>query len=444
MTAVQLDLEPEALSRCRGELRAAKARGDERQICLALTNLGHERFRQQDFSEGMGSFDEVERRTEKLGDITLTAHCLGIQILALQEINRHHDAYEIAEKVLQLSIEHGDRTMECGALLTQGQILLDSGEPLRAVELFDLSRIIAVDVGDRSLEMKAIGALGNQALEITAVDEAKIHFSEALEMARTLDDIDAEHGYLGNLALIYAWQGEHREAIVAFLPVLLHARERGDTATELQTTHQLVKAYVAVVDDDQVVIFGTQAIELARTMGRDELLFGLFENVILANYRLGQVAEAERLTNEAISLARQSGDRAKETDMLLSLGESYMVSGIYEQALAAYAGALNGAIELERQRDEAYLTGRMGVTLAELGRVDEAMLYHRRAVELAQQREIPELEGEQLSMLAFGYLEKNDLDRARTHCLQAIEVLSNVGLDERAANARNLLAEIDG
>lgn len=207
---------------------------------------------------------------------------------------------------------------------------------------------------------------------------------------------------------------------------------------------QLVRAYMALSNDEQVVEYGVQALDLASKMGRDSLLFELLESLILANYRLGQFAEAESLTSEAISLARLSGDESKETDLMLSLGESYMLSGLPEQALAAYAGALNGAVEFERTRDEAYLTGRMGIALAELSRIDEAMGYHRRAIELAQQREIPDLEGEQLSMLAFAYLEKQDFDRARTHCLKAIDVLTNAGLTESADNARALLAQHSG
>jgi tetratricopeptide (TPR) repeat protein len=445
MTSVQLELDPasEVLSPYRDELRAAKTSGDERRICLALTDLGQARFRMHDFSEGVGSFDEAVRRAEPLNDLSLIAHCLGTQILAYQEIDRHHDAYGIAEKIYQLSIEHGDRTLECSALLNQGQILLDSGEPMIAAEKFTAALDMAVDLGNHSLEMKAIGGLGNHALEMTAIDEAKARFVEALEMARALGDVDAEHGYLGNLALIHLWQGAFQEAVDAFLPVLSHIRERGDVETALQTLHQLVRAYRELGNDEQVVTWGAQAVELAQMMGREALLFELLESMILANYRLGQNTEAERLTNEAILLARQSGDQDKETNLMLSLGESYMLSGMYEQAISAYASALNGAVELERERDEAYLTGRMGVALAELGRVDEAMIYHRSAVDLARQREIPDLEGEQLSMLAFAYLEKQDLDRARTNCVAAIEALENAGLNDGAANARSLLAEVE-
>lgn len=205
MTTVQRDLEPESLSRCRSELRAAKASGDERRVCVALADLGQARFQLNDFEEGAGSFAEAVRRAEELDDIPLTVHCLGVQILALQEIGRFHDAYEIADKILQLGVEQGDRVLECSALLNQGQILLDSGEAMIAAERFEAARVIAVEIEERSLEMKTIGALGNQAIEVTAVDKAKEYFVEALEMARTLGDAKAEHGYLGNLALIYFW-----------------------------------------------------------------------------------------------------------------------------------------------------------------------------------------------------------------------------------------------
>jgi tetratricopeptide (TPR) repeat protein len=105
--------------------------------------------------------------------------------------------------------------------------------------------------------------------------------------------------------------------------------------------------------------------------------------------------------------------------------------------------ALDGAKQLGRQADEAYLIGRIGFTLAELGRTDEAIAYHEQAVELARQRVIPDLEGQQLSMLAMAYLERQELNKARSYCAAAIQIYTDAKLNAEAENARRLLAEIN-
>ena len=114
-----------------------------------------------------------------------------------------------------------------------------------------------------------------------------------------------------------------------------------------------------------------------------------------------------------------------------------------EQALETYRSALKAAKQLNRFTDEAYLTGRIGVTLAEMGNVDEAITYHNEAIQLARQRDIPELEGEQLSMLAMAYLERQDLGEARKYCQAAIEAYSNLEESGGVDNAHRLLAEIE-
>ena len=90
--------------------------------------------------------------------------------------------------------------------------------------------------------------------------------------------------------------------------------------------------------------------------------------------------------------------------MLINLGEAYLVSGQNAPALDAYRDALGLAERQQRTADVAYLNGRIGAILADLGRVDEALPYHEQALALARQHKLPDLEGEQLCMLAMaGY-----------------------------------------
>ena len=116
--------------------------------------------------------------------------------------------------------------------------------------------------------------------------------------------------------------------------------------------------------------------------------------------------------------------------------ELVFVRGLYHEE------ARKGAIRLSRQYDEAYLTGRMGIALAESGRTEEAIAYHKEAIALAKKREIPQLEGEQLSMLALAYLEKEDPMQARSYCQSAIELFAEAELEEEVVRAQKLLVEI--
>ena len=120
-----------------------------------------------------------------------------------------------------------------------------------------------------------------------------------------------------------------------------------------------------------------------------------------------------------------------------------MLSDRLDDALAIYKDADDKAKEIDRKKDAAYLTGRIGITLAELGRLDEAIPYHERALEQAKSRQLPELAGEQLSMLALAYKDKSEFDKASSYCRKAIQVFSSAGFEQQAQNTRQLLAEIN-
>ena len=159
----------------------------------------------------------------------------------------------------------------------------------------------------------------------------------------------------------------------------------------------------------------------------DEAAFIFLEAMILAYYRMNNLEEAHRTTSEAIELAQSRDDLKKGFELRLSLAESYIITGEQEAALGMYTKALESAKKLKHKKDEARLTGRIGFALAEMGRLDEAIPYHHQAIELAQERQIPDLEGEQLSMLAMAFMEKQELDEAKEYAQKANEQLKIFG-----------------
>jgi len=272
--------------------------------------------------------------------------------------------------------------------------------------------------------------------------KAREYFHEARMMAQELGDRSAEIGYLGNEATMLAYHGNYAEADIAFGQVLNYAQDNGDKPAELQALQHLVQVNEKRGNHSATINFAQQGIALAAELKDNDKLFDFYRAAILACYQADRIVKAEALTEQAVAAARAGKNKDIEVDFLLSLGESSLNSGMPQKALEAYDQARQGAIRLSRQYDEAYLTGRMGIALAEMGRVDEAIAYHKDAVALAKSREIPQLEGEQLSMLALAYIDKKDPDQARDYCQLAIEVFSEAELKEDAARARKLLVEI--
>lgn len=352
------------------------------------------------------------------------------------------DAYKTAVSIQNLAEAHDNRGIQCDALASQGQILLDSGEPVIALEKIEAALAIAEGLDDPRRLMNTLGAMGQYCIAMTSPDKAETYFERALTLAREIGDRQAEFGFLGNMGMVLVWQGHNFQASDAFEQVLAFVQEIGDEDAELQAISQLVPVSEKLGDPGEVLIYAQRGLELTEANKTDDRLFDFYQAAILACYHLNRIEEAETLTEQAIAAARSSKNQEKEVDFLLSLGESAMVFGMPEKALDAYQQARKGAIRLSRQSDTAYLTGRIGVALAELERVDEAIPYHQEAIHLAKERGLPQLEGEQLSMLALAYLEKGERLETRTCCQTAIQVFIQADLEAEALQAQQLLAEI--
>jgi tetratricopeptide (TPR) repeat protein len=257
-----------------------------------------------------------------------------------------------------------------------------------------------------------------------------------------LEDRTAEIGFLGNLGIVAEWKGQVSQSVDIFQEVLEFVQESGDQNAQIQALRHLTKGYEKLKDDQKIIEYTAMGLELTRDHP-NEITFVFSEMLIAADYRLGRFEDAHQATIEAIELARLIRDDVREVNLLLSLGESYMIAEMYEEALETYQQAREGANKIHRSVDSAYLTGRIGVALAELERIDEAIAYHKEAVELAKQNDLPELAGEQLTMLTLAYLDKDMPNEAHSYCHAAMEVFTSAGLDQQAYNARKLDAKIE-
>lgn len=439
---IKESVHPLSMGEARKRLQAARQSESPRQIAEAAARLGFLLFQKKRFSEGVPLFEEAVATARKLSDQGLLILCLELKSQAYHGASRLPDAFQAAREIAELAQKSGDQALQCDALTSQGQILLDSGEPVIAGERLLQAQKIARELSDTRRQMQVLGVLGNYGLAVANLDQAAKSFSEAGLLAHLLDNRQAEIGYLGNEAAVLVWQGRHLEALPMFEQVLAYAKETKNIAAELHALRFLAQIYQASGDESRFEAFARKGLDLARQHdARAALAF--LEMLVPAAYRKQNLAEGDALSLEAIDLAHKLKERSKEFRFLVSLGESYLANGNAAGALEIYPKARLTAKRLEHSNDEAYLTGRIGVALAELGRLDEAKESHLQALEEARKLGLPALEGEQLSMLALACREAGNLQEAQEYCRQAIDVFQQEGLEAQEANARALLDEID-
>ncbi|MFP3853119.1 MAG: tetratricopeptide repeat protein [Anaerolineales bacterium] len=430
------------LQQARQQLESAQEQGDPAKILRAQLDLGIAYFHNGKYPEGLEAFSQARELSEETGEPREMAQVMGTQILAFQSIDRLPDAFNLANEMIALAEDHQDPAIKADGLRFKGEALLESGKPTEAFEELRQALAAAEQADDLRRQMAANASLGHLSLVIAAPDQAEKYFDNALQLARQTNDQEAEGGYLGNKGTVLAWRGEYQAAADAFQRVLELADETDNRQAAINASHHLAKAHSRLHQNEQALEVAQSGLE--RLGDQDsETAFSFLETIILSHYRLNQIEPAHQATQQAIELAKSSRDRNKEVDMLVSLGESFLGAERPEQALEAYQQALQGAEEMERDIDRAHLTGRIGVAKAESGQLQEAIDYHLRAIELARENELAELEGDQRCLLALTYLELQNREAARQQCVLAVEKYQQAELPEGVERAEQLLEQID-
>lgn len=441
MVKVNQENNQKSIQFLRDALEYSQMANDNKSVIAAMLDLGYALIQKREFEDGDAQFAAAIEQAKKIQDLELQVHCMGLKALAYQKIDRWHDAFQTINEILEIAEQHANAGIQCDALTSQGQILVDSGEPMIALEKLKEALKIANELGDKRRQMNALGMLGNQCIAVASLDQAAEYFEKAFQLADDLGDQQAKYGNLGNQASVLAWQRKYREAISGFEQVLDYVHAQGDEKAEIQALRHLAQTHSRLMENEKAAEYAKRGVELCQATADDTIL-SFYEILIIVYYRQGKVEIARQFNQDAVNLARVQHNQSKELEFLLSLGEAQYLSELTDEALQTYQQALAKAKQLDRKTDEAYLTGRIGIALADLGRLDEAIQHHSQAVELAKVWALPRLEGEQLTMLAMAYDEKGETKMARQHCSLAIQVFTEAGLTGELKNAVQLLKKM--
>ncbi len=103
-----------------------------------------------------------------------------------------------------------------------------------------------------------------------------------------------------------------------------------------------------------------------------------------ALFAQGEMEKAKQNFREAISYARQAGDKKTEASVLSDLGVCYRITEKPDSALVSYRKALAILQSVDAPIEEAYLLTSIAIFYANQGRLDEAAKYGEQAFSLAK------------------------------------------------------------
>ena len=165
------------------------------------------------------------------------------------------------------------------------------------------------------------------------LDQAITYYQKAYDLALRANQLRPAHGYLANVAIMYAMQKDHRQAIPLFKEVIRFAQENNEPRTEALAGGNLGVVYVEIKQLDSAENVILRSLELFRKLGHAR-------GIAAASSQLSKIYLAQGKNQEVVDLLLpqlafvEANNFAKfEENISRNLGQAYKALRDHENAL---------------------------------------------------------------------------------------------------------------
>ena len=381
------------------------------------------------------------------------------------------------ERMKLLAREKELATVELGrALLTQGEGLSNQGLFERAVEMYELALHLAEQLGEKSLTVAALHALGK-------VDETRENFPQAMEryqqslkiaeeiadrlgMARALNDLgnvhDAQGNYteaarryqqslkiaedlgdrkgmahvLNNLGNIYEQWGDYTLALEQYQKSLKIKAEIGNRAGIATTLNNIGDIYVNQSNYARALELLQQSLKISEELGDRVGVARALAN--LGNVHLGQGNEAQALAlyRQSLKIWEERGNREGVAILLNLLGEVHLEQGDYTQAAERFQQSLKIFEDLGDRSRVASMLNYLGNVHMAQGEYGEGLELFRRSFKISEEAGDKLTMVQTLNNMASVHLSQGDYTLALQFARRAADLATRIGVPDDASRAQ--------
>lgn len=194
---------------------------------------------------------------------------------------------------------------------------------------------------------------------LAMVDAAQHHLGDAIARFRSAADIwhefgdtDSEQRALSNLANVMSETGRHDEALTLLRRQLAMAQELGDEVARLPVVANLGCVHRRLGDLDTALRHYGEALTLAGQIGDDRFSALLHQEVGQIHLNRGDLDQAQSELGKALGTLRKSSGRSEEPSVLIGLSRACSGRGMMDDALTYCTEALTLAREMGDRRAE--------------------------------------------------------------------------------------------
>lgn len=405
----------------------SRSAGDRRAERDSLRSLGFLRWQEDRDREALEYGEQALAVAREIGSLEAQARDLTNLGSVLRSMERHDQAIGCLEEALELCEEacEPEGSPSDGEQLVQmkvethhimGTVYRDMGRNAEALRHFERSLAIGETLQSYGANLFFVrSAMANLFLELGDSDKCIDLYRAAIEASRKAR---YQHGLSRSLfgfGDVLAASGRVDEARECFVEAAAVFAQMQDHDNELKVWARLAKFY----EDEAEIVLAREAwaktLELAPLGEPNCTLVALEGTARLSRAAGDDPAHTSAAYDAAIQAASSLGNRAKEADLLNTLGIVEWGRGQYEKALSAYEQALEIFRELADEIHEGLMLNSIGATLRKLDQPAEARQRLEEAVEKNRRTGQRLLEGHGLAALGDLDFENEDLETAREY-----------------------------
>jgi tetratricopeptide (TPR) repeat protein/predicted Ser/Thr protein kinase len=309
---------------------------------LQALGIGYRRLGQVD--EALDNFQESLAIKREIGDRRGTASSLS-EIANLQELSGDPDAARTSyQEAIEISREIGDDYGVGRRLLNLGDLETTEGNYDEALGLTREALRIQMEIGDELNQARSLNNVGTIYDQKGEYSESLVYYQQALDLRERLGNPYDIADTLHNMAETYTAMGRYQQAQDHYLRALEQRRAAADEIGAAYELYSLGKVFEYQSRYGAALGSMEEALQIFRRLEETggwyiESLAGYGNALSL----LGRFDEARPVLDEALQLARDSGDGMLEVVVLNYLGDSFFYAGDPAAARAPYTEALEAA-----------------------------------------------------------------------------------------------------
>ena len=392
-----------------------------------------------DFDKATQHYSKVLEQDPKYVDALLARG--RVQIKAGKPL----DSLDDLNKAQSLATIQGNKVEQAAILHAIGVAYRSSNRAQDALENYKRSLDIKRELGDKRGIAVSLNESAQAHVMLGQIPQAEANYKEALQIRQDIGDRRGYADTLMDMGNFYGDRGEQDKALQLYQQALtIQRNELKNELAQASLLNNIGTSYFSKGQYEDALTNYTQALQMREKLKIPEDVAETVRNLAATNTKMGQFDEALKQYLKALETWRSSGDTRDAAIASYDMGTVFQYQGRYGAALKAREDALKTFRDLkDRSYWMAEILSGYGLSLAQVGRSDEAKQSLERAMSLATELKNQALIAQVQLYSGDLAFYRGDLKSARSLYELALQTATKGKDPEKILAAKIAMARID-